>query len=422
MTRAWVIPLLAWCALSACEKPCKPGYGKVGLKCVMRPVPDAGGGADGSASGDRAGGATDSDSTHDSTGIKPGNEPEVPDSAAEPLPDAGEVVRVEIEGTCAQNRCEHEAVCAKGVKGYTCECIPGSGWDGITCADVATCAGNHACVADFDGDNVPEYACADASDGFACIGQFAGWLMPRTSPGGVYIEPKYTDLGDVVRDDVTALLWQQVTDGANRTWKGAVSACAAMVLDGHDDWRLPSKIELESLVDATESGLDGDVFPAPPAPGIFWTGSLLTIGEDGCGTDCKAWTVFFAQGASAAFDTSRQFQFRCVRSGKPMFGSSRRYAILGADDSAAKDLATGLIWQREAATEPLWVRDAQAACETLELAGFTDWRLPTTRELLTLVNGPATSEPIHDAYFVNFGAGDTSTEAGNVRGHVRCVR
>ena len=55
-------------------------------------------------------------------------------------------------------------------------------------------------------------------------------------------------------------------------------------------------------------------------------------------------------------------------------------------DGTITDQSTGLVWQKD--TEPgtySW-QDALEYCEGLDLAGHTDWRLPTIRELLSIVN------------------------------------
>jgi hypothetical protein len=51
-----------------------------------------------------------------------------------------------------------------------------------------------------------------------------------------------------------------------------------------------------------------------------------------------------------------------------------------------KDRSTGLMWDREDIGSGLNWKDAHKACADLRLGGFADWRLPTLRELLTLVD------------------------------------
>ena len=68
------------------------------------------------------------------------------------------------------------------------------------------------------------------------------------------------------------------------------------------------------------------------------------------------------------------------------------------------DHATGLMWQQSVSEERLDWREAEAyvqqANET-ELAGFTDWRIPTVEELLSLMAQKAKNEYFIDPSFQN---------------------
>ncbi len=50
------------------------------------------------------------------------------------------------------------------------------------------------------------------------------------------------------------------------------------------------------------------------------------------------------------------------------------------------DTRTGLTWSKETLAAGHIHADAVKACKALRLAGFSDWRLPTRAELLTLVD------------------------------------
>lgn len=54
-------------------------------------------------------------------------------------------------------------------------------------------------------------------------------------------------------------------------------------------------------------------------------------------------------------------------------------------DTVVDDSLTGLIWARDYLTETTW-QAAQAYCDSLDYAGFTDWRLPNPHELASLVH------------------------------------
>jgi serine/threonine-protein kinase len=60
-----------------------------------------------------------------------------------------------------------------------------------------------------------------------------------------------------------------------------------------------------------------------------------------------------------------------------------RLILMG--DGTVRDKETGLTWERHRGSEPLAWEAAAAYCSALVLAEKEDWRLPTTEELLTLI-------------------------------------
>lgn len=80
----------------------------------------------------------------------------------------------------------------------------------------------------------------------------------------------------------------------------------------------------------------------------------------------------------------------CPGEGEPGFGQDSNYLVHPLDYSAAngvvEDRVTGLFWQREAPAESFDWWEARDYCAGLELGGHGDWRLPTLKELQTLVD------------------------------------
>ena len=70
---------------------------------------------------------------------------------------------------------------------------------------------------------------------------------------------RYTrdDNTEIVTDEITRLEWQDdatVSDDTNQTeWEDAVIQCTNIRVGGHDDWRLPTREELESIVNRGKS-------------------------------------------------------------------------------------------------------------------------------------------------------------------------
>ena len=92
--------------------------------------------------------------------------------------------------------------------------------------------------------------------------------MPNPVSAALPNPSAYADLGDgTVQDKVTGLLWQKAIDATTQklVWQDAKSYCAALPLAGHT-WRLPTRIELLSIVDFTRVGpaIDSKAFPGVP--------------------------------------------------------------------------------------------------------------------------------------------------------------
>ncbi len=112
-----------------------------------------------------------------------------------------------------------------------------------------------------------------------------------------------------------------------------------------------------------------------------------------------------------------------------------------------KDLRTGLMWEDSYHSKETKITHPRAIayCEHLKLGGYTDWRLPTIQELLTLVDYTKEEPAIlgafdnvddegfywtstivageDDEYWgVNFKHGESSRAAEYYDRYVRCVR
>jgi hypothetical protein len=262
---------------------------------------------------------------------------------------------------------------------------------------------------------------------------WANWPMPDPAAGSAALYD--TASAEVAVDRVTGLGWQRGVAGGMFDWRRASEYCGCLVLGGHDDWRLPTRIELVTLVDFTrqDPAIDGKAFPDTPFE-WFWTSSRLA-GSD----PPAAWYLGFFDGDThhASLDTS--YRVRCVRGGAG--GTAPRYAIAG--DTVA-DKRTGLTWQR--AVDPgrrTWA-DARSYCAGLPLAGG-GWRLPDMKALQTLIDEsrtdpaidvtafpqtpgegfwalPALAGQAPFAWFVSFESGIAyNSDAGHLYS-VRCVR
>jgi hypothetical protein len=127
---------------------------------------------------------------------------------------------------------------------------------------------------------------------------------PDDLDAGASHPQSYTDNGDgTVTDNVTGLTWQKdvsLSDGGS--WAGAAAFCSGLQLGGHGGWRLPSVIELISLVD--RSSWDGGSTPAD----FFWASELVAANGTSLG-----WIVNFAGGGTNGEAVANVHNLRCVR-------------------------------------------------------------------------------------------------------------
>jgi hypothetical protein len=133
--------------------------------------------------------------------------------------------------------------------------------------------------------------------------------MPNPASAGLPNPSNYTEdmTNDVVIDQITGLMWQRTVENSTRTWNEAGTYCETLVYAGYDDWRLPWRIELVSLVDYTETNPAIDsAFPNTPGA-EFWSASISANNSS------DGWVVHFGEGATITKNLGTAFRVRCVR-------------------------------------------------------------------------------------------------------------
>lgn len=264
----------------------------------------------------------------------------------------------------------------------------------------------------------------------------AAWPMPNEADAGLPHPQTYAqEEPGLVRDEVTGLTWQVEMEGEPLTFAEATSYCKKLSLAG-GGFRLPSRIELTSLLDLREASpaIDKAAFPETIGDKL-WSASAYA------GASNQRWLVNFGFGTGLVFSAGigEKHYARCVRSaGEPETPDFE----LGAE--TVTDPATQLTWQRSVETAPVTISAAAAACAALTFDGG-GFRLPTVKELHTLVDerrfktaiDPEVFPDTPSAYFwtaskvagfakytwmVSFTDGSDRWVAEDVTGLVRCVR
>lgn len=291
-------------------------------------------------------------------------------------------------------------------------------------------------------------ACFDASTEISCescdpwCGQDAqsGWDT-EFGPEDRFLRSS----GDepVVTDAATGLEWRGCFAGLSGAdcsggsvlavpWSDAHNTCR---LDAWADggWRLPDVYELQSLVDSGSAAaptLDSSRFPGAPS-GSGWTASVVVGG---------VLSVDFGDGRVESLPSENSAGVLCVRGGRSPISEPR----FGLGAETVTDRRTGLEWQRSGSPAELAWLDALTYCDTLTLAGSSDWRLPNRVELGSLVDvreravlidtevfedearsrwsSTSNRADLGSAWRVDFGLGETLPADKSDLLPVRCVR
>ena len=113
--------------------------------------------------------------------------------------------------------------------------------------------------------------------------------------------------GDVVADATFKCTWQRTAAPNPYNWAGAKTYCQNLQVQG-TGWRLPTRRELESLVDFKTSSpaIDKTYFPGTVSD-YYWSSTPNQPSASG------AWVVGFGSGNSIYFDFTSNFRVRCVR-------------------------------------------------------------------------------------------------------------
>jgi hypothetical protein len=228
---------------------------------------------------------------------------------------------------------------------------------------------------------------------------WAIWPMPNAPGSGLPHPQSYdTSVAGVAIDQVTGLTWQrdatvlstaQWTDAATLLGEAA-SGCAGLTLAGYTDWRVPSRIELVSLMNfLTNPSVDTLVFGAIPASyvsssvhGLGTTDAVLGEVWSGNGTNTESGAVYYVNIAPQPLEDAGQLQgpvaVRCVRGQGSASGPH-----YGIASGTVHDNWTGLTWIQSASAQPMLPSTVGSYCaqQTLSDGG---WRAPSVNELETV--------------------------------------
>jgi len=240
----------------------------------------------------------------------------------------------------------------------------------------------------------------------------ASWMMVRDNVTGLIWENKQN------RDDVqdysnphdadNTYYWYDSNPATNGGYPGAprngtdtedfINALNAANYGGHNDWRLPTFKELDSIVNYGKIYPEvsiNEIFFSNTARSNYWSSTTFAH------ITSYAWTVDFGWSGGGddpwPKDDSSYYPLyvRAVRSGQT--GSLDH--LVNNGDGTVTDTETGLMWQQSVVETKMTWEQALSYFENLNLAGHEDWRLPTIKELQSLLDYSRFDPAINPAYF-----------------------
>jgi hypothetical protein len=114
----------------------------------------------------------------------------------------------------------------------------------------------------------------------------------------------------VVKDNVTGLMWQRTVPDEAIVHEAASAYCGDLTLAGLSDWRLPTRIELISIMDHSveppAATIDPVAFP-DTIPRYYWTASLYKRNA------ARPYVCDFGGGGVTVPSNTHSYAVRCVR-------------------------------------------------------------------------------------------------------------
>lgn len=165
-----------------------------------------------------------------------------------------------------------------------------------------------------------ETACSPGSENIA--------INPSTPSSGFDLVSQAAVQDGITIHNPTQLHWSRcavgqqwngsscVGDASLLTWTEALAAARASTLGGFDDWRVPSRSELASIIEQRcfSPSINVAAFPATPPLGFF---SATPHAESiAPGADGSIWVVDFSDGDVLPDESSRSYPVRLVRGGR----------------------------------------------------------------------------------------------------------
>ena len=244
------------------------------------------------------------------------------------------------------------------------------------------------------------------------------WVMVRDNVTGLIWEVKknldgvsnYSD----PHDADNSYSWYDPTDsnpgtsGIGTDTKDFIDALNIAYFGGYSDWRMPTIKELAYIINYNVPmpgpTIDTNYFPNTKAA-VYWSSTAYVSSA------YFAWGVNFYYSDDYYGGKSNSYYTRAVRGGLTgSFGDSEHLVIptegatvgdryVDNNDGTVTNTTNGLMWQKSTPVDKKTWEQVYVYCGNLSLAGHTDWRLPTQKELRSIVDYSKVSPAINTVYF-----------------------
>ncbi|QXP63001.1 DUF1566 domain-containing protein [Polaribacter sp. HaHaR_3_91] len=248
-------------------------------------------------------------------------------------------------------------------------------------------------------------------------------------------QPSYTNNGDgTITDNVTGLMWEKDM-GEKISYETAFTKAEQATLGEYNDWRVPTLKELYSLILFTgqvegqkavaffidtnyfnqplgninigEREIDAQTWSSTTYVGLTMNGDETVFGVNFVDGRIKGYPKY-----KAGTETPNTMYFRMVR-GNMDYGKNN---FIDNGDGTISDTATGLMWQKSDNGIGMDWKTSLSYSENLELANYSDWRLPNAKELQSIVDysrsPQTTNSPAIDPIFETTAINDPNNNSG----------
>jgi hypothetical protein len=296
------------------------------------------------------------------------------------------------------------------------------------------------------------------SPGQPLYGQDANYIINQMSytklDSGGHPLPDSASAWSMVKDNVTGLIWEMKNNkdgepdytnphdadntytwydsnpathggrkgglGEGKNTENFIKALNDAKYGGFKDWRLPTIKELIYIVNYSISSpgpINTDYFQNT-ALFSYWS-STTDAYSGGYISGYDACVLHFFYGVDSHIEKGSSNYVRAVSNGQPdasgdlaigSFNFRDDVSIDNADasdnyidnlDGTVTDTSTRLMWQKTASSDTMTWEKALAYCEGLKLGDYTDWRLPSFKELRSLADHSQYEPAINRTYFPN---------------------